>query len=255
MTAVKQVSNIWAVAGVLVMVCGVVHAAPIADGTVIGIDFGGATNSKDNEGTDPTNDFNLYDPVHGTVADGSISAPLIDTAGVNVDGVGFTFEVTSTETTFLFNNGDAEESASQPSVFNDSNTTDWNGIATSSSGDRTIPGVLTFTFTGLDDSLTYDLIVGAHASGSAISDVLWEADGESATTDTSVAASSYVTLTGLSSSSGSLVITGTGTGASTSDRPDIVVVSAMHLTAVPEPSSAMLIGLGGLALLARRRRK
>lgn len=49
--------------------------------------------------------------------------------------------------------------------------------------------------------------------------------------------------------SGNLVITGTGTA----PRPDIPVIAALQLTAVPEPSITLLGALGLLALLRRRR--
>ena len=127
--------------------------------------------------------------------------------------------------------------------------TDWIGISTSGTDPA---GIITLTFTGLNDLLTYDLIIGAGYAAN-IADVNWSADSKSGLSDTSSGPDSFVTLSGLSTDgSGNLVITGTGTGG-TVNRQDIVVVSALHLTAIPEPSAALLGGLGLLALLRRRR--
>jgi hypothetical protein len=223
-----------AAAATLALIAIPANAAVLIAGTEIGVDFGP---------TAPTNFFNTVNP--DPAAGGSISAGnVIDTSNATVDGVGFSWASASG----FFNNNDAISLAGQPAVFNESNLTDWIGI----SGDQNVQGFITLTFTGLDDSLTYDLVVGA-GFASAISDVLWTADSQSATTDSSVGANSFVTLSGLSTDgSGNLVIVGAGTGGA-GNRQDIVVVSALHLTAIPEPSAALLGGLGLLALLRRRR--
>jgi hypothetical protein len=206
------------------------YAAPIGIGTEIGVDFGP---------TASTNDFNDVNSGTGSIAAGSV----IDTSTVVVDGVGFSW--TSSAAPFLNNDAD-ETQAGQPAVFNASNLTDWLG----NSGSGT--SVITLTFTGLNDALTYDLTVGA-AFTNNLPDTLWAADGQSATTDADVVGSSYVTFTGLTTDgSGNLVITGTGTD----PRADIPVVAALALTAaVPEPATMSLLALGGLGVLARRRRR
>ena len=165
--------------------------AALVAGTEIGIDFGP---------TAPTNNFNQ---AAATAAYGSISAgSLIDTSNAVVTGVGFTYTGSLT----AFSNNDANEGqAGQPTVFNSSNLTDWLGMA-----GEPDTGVMTLTFTGLDDSLTYDLILGA-AFTTNLPDTFWQVDGQSATTDADVAGSSYVSFSGLSTDgSGNLVITGTG---------------------------------------------
>lgn len=205
------------------------QGAVLIAGTAIGVDFGP---------TAPTNSFNqVSTTTNGTI----IAGGVINTSNVTVDNVAFSWSANNP----YFNNNDSISIAGQPAVFNESNLTDWLGI--SSDGGPT--GVMTLTFTGLNNSLTYNLSIGS-GFGSNITDVLWSASSQSATTDSDVGSVSYVSFTGLTTNgSGSLVITGTGT----SPRPDIVVVSALHLTAVPEPSAALLGGLSLLALLRRRR--
>lgn len=207
------------------------QAATMVVGTEIGVDFGQVA---------PTNNMNGAAVTSG--ADGSIAVgSLTDTSSVMVDGVGFSWV-----TAGAFNNSDADGTkAGQPAVFNDSNLTDWLGVAHALSG-----GLITLTFTGLDDSLSYDLLIGA-AFTDDIASATWTADGQSDTTVSNVGADAFVTLAGLETDgSGNLVITSAGAGA----RPDLSAVAALTLTAVPEPSTAVLLGLGGIALILRRRR-
>lgn len=212
------------------------NAAVLSSGTSIGIDFGP---------TAPTNNFNQVNP--DPAAGGSIAAGgLVSTTNVTVDGVGFSWASASN----FFNNNDSISIAGQPAEFNESNLTDWIGISSSGTNPA---GVITLTLTGLNDLLTYDLLIGS-GFDSDIADVLWSADSKSGLSDSSSGPNSFVTLTDLSTDgSGNLVIVGTGTGTTTALRKDIVIVSALHLTAIPEPSTALLGALGFLALLRRRR--
>ena len=86
-----------------------------------------------------------------------------------------------------------------------------------------------FTFTGLDDSLTYNLS-GGWDNNSGNFDATWAADGKSVTTDVNGSGGGYASLTGLSTDgSGNLVVSVTGDG----DAAHITV-AAMTLTAFSE---------------------
>ena len=207
------------------------NAATLAFGTKIGIDFGP---------TDPTNNFNdTGNALTGSIAAGSV---IETTTGDTVTGVGFTWGGGGN-----FSNDDAateSELAGQPSQFNDSNLTDWLGSFNN--------GSITLNFSGLDDVFTYGLVIGAGFTGPSDTSTNWVGGANSVSGSTiknASGADAWVTLTGLTTDgSGNLAITGTG-AAST----PVPVVAALELTAIPEPSAALLGGLGLLALLRRRR--
>ena len=112
----------------------------------------------------------------------------------------------------------------------------------------------TIALAGLNDSLTYNLVIGG-ANGSNFNvDTTWTADGQSATTSGGTSSSTdgsgaFVSLTGLETDgSGNLVITGFKSS-------NYGAAAAFELTAVPEPGSLALLGLGGLLMAANRRRR
>jgi hypothetical protein len=188
----------------------------LANGTAIGIDFGP---------TPPSDNFNFVS-AHGnsTILPGGVT----ETSGVGVVGVGFTVAAPSG-----WSNNDAASSTDlpgQPAIFNDSHLTDWIGEST---GGTDL--ILILTFSGLDDALTYDLVIGSgFIAGPLNVDTTWAADGLSATTDHSVGADAYVTLSTLSTDgAGNLVISSTDAG-----DADITVVSALTLTATTNPPVA-----------------
>ncbi|MCH7226216.1 PEP-CTERM sorting domain-containing protein [Haloferula sp. A504] len=215
------------------------QAATLAVGTEIGIDFGP---------TAPTNNFNgtattAFGGAPGT--DGSITAgTLIDTSGTTIDVVGFTWENAAWSNT---DSADLTDLPGQNSAFNDSNLTDWIG--------RNNTDVFALTFTGLNDAFTYDLIIGhGFVNTTTFTDTTYTVDGQSLTNTHDSGSGAYVSFTGLSTDgSGNLVITLDGNGGPSNNTPDLAVVSALQLTAVPEPSAALLGAFGVLALLRRRR--
>jgi hypothetical protein len=109
-----------------------------------------------------------------------------------------------------------------------------------------------FTFSGLDDSLTYN-VSGGYDRDSAAFNCLWSADGQFDLTDNSGTAGTgagFANLTNLSTDgSGNLVIAVTGEG----DAAHIVV-GAVTVEAIPEPGTIGLVAVfGGGILLIRRR--
>jgi len=213
------------------------NAAVLVGGTQIGIDFGRA-------GT--TNNFN--GAATGSAAAGSLAAGAVnDLTATVVDGVGFAWTAGNFNSDFAAghtanpNGGTAV--ANLPGVYDDSNLWDWM--------DATSNAPLTLTFSGLNDSLTYDLNIGqAWNINTANTNSTYAVDGQSATNaHDSTTGGAYLDFTGLSTDgSGNLVITVTASGGTDA------AVSALVLTTVPEPSSAALLGLGGLALILRRRK-
>lgn len=215
------------------------NAAVLMAGDKIGVDFGPTT---------PTNNMNMVGTVGATTWNdpGSLAAgTMIDTSGTTVDNIGFSWTATGED--FRFQNDDPIAPTTSGLPFNDSNVTDWFGV-----GDNTprTTNTITLTFTGLNNLFTYDLVIGARFGTDTVADTSWTVDGQTLLADASSDTDAYRSFTGLSTDgAGNLVMTGTGAGS----RTDIAVVSALQLTAVPEPSAALLGGLGLLALLRRRR--
>jgi len=122
----------------------------------------------------------------------------------------------------------------------------------------------TFTFTGLNDALTYNLealarfnnLAGPVPSAPARNARNWTLQlgvlGEEQTisVDPDVNPSSIIAFNNVSTN-GAGTITLTLFGATTAG--DLAHINALELTAIPEPSAALLGGLGLLALLRRRR--
>ena len=108
---------------------------------------------------------------------------------------------------------------------------------------------VSFTFTGLDNSLKYNV------------ELLSRVDAAQARNKTDVTIGGVTisnidpndglvyAFNNLSPTSGNLTISFSGTGNTT----ELFHINALQLTAIPEPSAALLGGLGLLALLRRRR--
>ncbi len=174
------------VAGVLALVAVETHAG-INAGQTIGIDFGSISPAAGLN-------FNNYSDV--TIADGateSFSGTLVDTDGSTVDGVGFSVQNNTGQAT-----GRALASSGTEGYGLMTNSTvysDWL-ISNNTSGNPLDAGAyLVFTFTGLDDSLVYDL-TGGFDSNNDNFNATWSADGQSFTSDTTGDVG-YGTLEGL----------------------------------------------------------
>ena len=192
---------------------------PITDGTVIGVDFGP---------TAPLGNYNQYDSTAG----GTIPAnSMVDTSGSVVGGVSLTVTAPA-----MWSNDDAADSTDlpgQPAFFDDTHLTDWIGEGTGGGAD------IDLTFSGLDDSLIYELVIGSGFTvGATDTDTDWTVDGQTKTSVHDVGASAYVTFSDLTTDgSGNLVITSDpGAGS-----PNITVVSALRLTAsAPAPKGTVI---------------
>lgn len=214
--------------------------AQMTAGQTVGIDFGGVAPAN---GVAPTNDFNEAADVTGSIAAGS----LIDITGGAITGTSFAWASTANSP---FANADPNATAQggEPVVFDDSNLDDFLGGA---GGNQ----LITLTFSGLDQGLTYDLLIGNSFNNAGITDSTYTALNQSvvksATNNPTIGSEAFVSLDGLSADiNGDLVITVTNSGAA------VVAVSALTLTAIPEPGTYALLA-GALALtsvMVRRRR-
>lgn len=223
--------------------------AAITAGTTIGIDFG----STPYAGSGNFNDFG-----HPNIADGAISTfagTLINLDGGNVTGVGFSVENQSGDNTAdaLISNGSAGPTPfDESSIYVDGLISNQSG----STGGLDAGGYLLLTFTGLDDSLTYNL-TGGFEGPNANFNATWSFDSGSTgiSTNQNDSISSFVaTSTDGYKSADGLQTDGSGNLVIQVTRTNHVTVGGLTLEVVPEPSTTALLGLGGLALILRRRK-
>ncbi|MEP4077180.1 PEP-CTERM sorting domain-containing protein [Haloferula sp.] len=226
--------------------------AALVLGDTVGIDFAspnvvfGTNNAVDPA---PATNFNKFDTDTAAGATASFGAgTLINTTGATVSLVDFSVTNNMGKAAGLT----AVPGLVGPAPFDDATIyVDNYGAANVGNGSRadfgTLPAGanLVFTFSGLDDGLSYT-VSGGFDHASTNFNTTWDIDGQSATTDTS--GTGYITLSDLETDgSGNLEITVT--------KSTQLFVSGLTLTAVPEPSSAILLGAGGLLLLSRRNRR
>ena len=232
-------------------------SASIVTGQTVGFDFGSIAPAAN-----PTQTFNQIDLFNNSLANGATftfltdpnlnggatSTQLVDFTNTAVTGVGFTITNSTGQNTSRANvtNGTAGPAPfNNSTVFQDSLISNNQGVAPLATG-----GFFTLTFSGLDDSIEYDL-TGGYDGNNANFDSILSADGQ--TQPFAPGANNYVTLSGLQTDgSGNLAITVT--------RDTLHAnIGALTLTgaaaiAVPEPSSFALLGVGFVGLLTRRRR-
>jgi len=226
------------------------QAATLVLGETLAVDFGTIAPTA-------SANFNQFDAFNNSIADGAslawsalpgnAAADMINTLGVAVSDIDVTVENQSGQNTSRAN---VTNGSTGPAPFNDG-TIFQDSIISNNQGAAPLDpgGFLTITVSGLDDSLTYDLF-GGYDGINANFDSTWAADGQSFLS-TPGATTGYQTLAGLTTDgSGNLAITVT--------RNSLHVnAGSFTLTAaeaIPEPSTALLSGLAGLALLTRRRR-
>lgn len=212
-----------AIAAATMAAAGSANAALLA-GDTIGLDFGTGTTA---------NNFNAVN--YAAVAD-------LNNTGGAATGVSY---ASTGDGGFAGNDGAHQVVAL--AGFDGNHLNDW--VASYQGADT-----FEFTLSGLDNSLTYDLtlVVGAsndaNVAGTGSNVVSINGVAQPGNTPAqSPTANSVVTLTGLTTNgAGQLIVNHTGGVASG--------WSAGTITAVPEPSSSALLGLGGLALIMRRRK-
>lgn len=203
--------------------------AAIMAGDVIGFDFGTDDGSQAN--------FNIL----AAPADVTVEDVIRVSDGTAIAGVDFTFDDTPD------NSGENNASVVAPNF-------DLGDAAEDDVWFESNAGQWTLTFTGLDDSLIYNLTIGSQwASGNTTQNenrnTGWQIGATQLGTDADVNADSYVTFSGVSSSSGTLVISTYDLNSNT-----VSTLSALTLTAVPAPA-ALPAGIAMLGLVAMRRRR
>ncbi|MCP5537934.1 MAG: sulfatase-like hydrolase/transferase [Akkermansiaceae bacterium] len=213
--------------------------AAIIPGQTIGIDFGTTAPV-------PSANFNAYtDVVIANGATESFSGTLVDTAGGSVTGVGFSVTNRSGQDTGRATGNNGSQGAglmTDSTIYSDwiiSNDADGARLTggdtvIDGSGDR---GHLVLTFTGLDDSLSYNL-TGGFDNNNANFNAIWQADGQTFTTDASGVG--YGTLSGLNTDgSGNLVIHVIRPGNTNGQH---VTVAGLTLEAVAATAPAIALG-------------
>ncbi|MDP0492402.1 MAG: PEP-CTERM sorting domain-containing protein [Verrucomicrobiota bacterium JB023] len=217
------------------------HAA-LTVGQTVGIDFGA-------DAPTGTVIFNQFNTQTLDTESADFDGTLQSTEGLDLLGLGFS--VTNNmgkDSGLTIVSGTSGPSPFDPaSIYQDSYGAANVGNSSRPDFGRLPAGAnLLFTFTGLDPLLTYD-VTGGFDSDNVNFNTTWTSGGLTDTTDPA-GGSGYVTLAGLSpDGSGTLEITVT--------KSTQLFVSGLTLTAVPEPSSAFLAGLGLMGLLARRSRR
>ena len=210
------------------------QAATIVAGTQIGIAPGSTlTDTVGNDWNDLATTGTTYNTIHDLNGD-TLTGVSVQFAGGGINDAG--------ENDWV---GLSTEGGSAPSEFVDSVTTDlWfnNG---------------TITITGLNTALTYDIYSVNHGGGSGFDAV---EDTHSVTGDVSYGSSTlsrgdsrlngaFHTFLGVSpDNTGQIVFAVTQPSGSNG------AVNGILINAVPEPSTTALLGLGGLALILRRRK-
>ncbi|VGO13190.1 Arylsulfatase [Pontiella desulfatans] len=192
----------------------------IAVGDVIGVDFGPVAHA---------NHFNvLAEGAQKFVVGNHLvqtNSSVVNLSGATMDGVSVILDATA-----YFSNDDAEHNLGNPPVvYSTENLTDWIGVVTGKGG------LLTITFTGLNDAFGYDLNIGtAFKKNDAPNGTTYSAAGRSVTNDDVSEDPNFFDLKGLpTDGKGNLVITVSGAKAS--------AVSALTLKAA-EPAAIRTAG-------------
>ncbi|MEP2776266.1 MAG: PEP-CTERM sorting domain-containing protein [Luteolibacter sp.] len=207
----------------------------------VGIDFGGTAPAGSTTFNQVSVGGDASTPGLADMAS-TTAISLVDTNNTAITGTQFSVTNNTGQIAWDFSGGvEGSGLMTDASVYGD-------GIISNNASGRNLSAGANFvlTFTGLDDSLTYDLTGGWDNNNNNFN-ATWSADGKNFFADTT-ASVGYGTLSGLTTDgSGNLEITVT--------KSNHVTIAGLTLTAVPEPSSAaLLLGGMGVLMLGRRRK-
>ena len=201
--------------------------AAITSGDSIFVDFG-KTASTGNENT-----------ISSTIANSLSIADAIRFSDGALTGVGLTVAKSGgnwTQATTSAGTGPNALNTTDAAVYGD-------GLGMNNGGAAT----MSITFTGLSDSLTYDLTGGVYANSNYMTG--WTIAGSPRQLSDATASGGYISFAGLTSSANTLTITLDNNGLKH------LSVSQLQLTAIPEPGTyALLGGLLALGYVMVRRR-
>ena len=234
--------------------------ADLVLGDSVGIDFGSIAPAAGIN-------FNQFDAFNNSIADGASlahSAIPGSTALVDLSGAGFTVVGAPLDFTVENQTGQSTSRANVtngttgPAPFDDS-TVFQDSIISNNQGAAPLDpnGYFNLTFSGLDDTLVYDLTGGFDGNNANFDSILSAGAGAGTVAGGGLlfapGTNNYVTLSGLETDgSGNLTVAVTRN--SLHANIGAITLTAVDTIAVPEPSSAIaLLGLFGLAMTKRRR--
>jgi hypothetical protein len=220
----------------IMMVLGLACAAnaSVIVGDVIKIDFGSTATTEANWNTSVIS--STTDLVR--LSDGANTA-----VGLTIAEVAGGFPVNNDE---VFVNGSAQGGSSVFEIYDD-------GLLAAGTGND----AFTLTFTGLDDSLTYNLFAGGLSLESDVG-ATWTisttADGSTVQTTTYQNTDGYVSFTGITSVGGTFTLNLNDISDAKSPAAGRNIgLSELTLTVIPEPATIGMLGLGALITMVIRR--